>query len=205
MEKKYIQFLVVFLLGGGIGAMAIYLVTNASGLEEAEQPVVQKVFEKKVVNDTVYLTREKRAKDHEEEHEEIEVQVEPRDTLDDVIDSLVLREDTNNVSDDLIVSERMASSIKVKLRKYQEEDSVDVAEIFNVKSEHYNAEMNVQFWTSPLQLTGYELSRNTLKLFGFDPRQAVLLQAKEGNRLQLVIDTMSFELRKTDKFISLEL
>lgn len=205
MEKKYIQFLVVFLLGGGIGAMAIYLVTNASGLDEAEQPVVQKVFEKKVVKDTVYLPRKKRAEDHEEEHEEIEVQVEPRDTLDDVIDSLVLREDTNNVSDDLIVSERMASSIKVKLRKYQEEDSVDVAEIFNVKSEHYNAEMNVQFWTSPLQLTGYELSRNTLKLFGFDPRQAVLLQAKEGNRLQLVIDTMSFELRKTDKFISLEL
>lgn len=205
MEKKYIQFLVVFLLGGGIGAMAIYLVTNASGLDEAGQPVVQKVFEKKVVKDTVYLPRKKRADYHEEEHEEIEVQVEPRDTLDDVIDSLVLREDTNNVSDDLIVSERMASSIKVKLRKYQEEDSVDVAEIFNVKSEHYNAEMNVQFWTSPLQLTGYELSRNTLKLFGFDPRQAVLLQAKEGNRLQLVIDTMSFELRKTDKFISLEL
>ncbi|SFT34756.1 hypothetical protein SAMN05216474_0020 [Lishizhenia tianjinensis] len=204
MEKKYIQFLIVFLLGSGIGALVIYLATGSVNQEEETQKLVKTVYKPKVVRDTVYLSKKEKSSSQDEDETYPEV-LEERDTLDTVIDSLVLWEDTNNVSDDLIVSEQMSSSVKVKLRKFQESDSVDVEDIFNVKSEHYASEMTVQFWTSPLQLTGYELSRNTLKLFGFDPRQAVLLQAKEGNRLQLVIDTMSFELRKTDKFISLEL
>ena len=204
MEKKYIQFLIVFLLGSGIGALVIYLATGSVNQEEETQKLVKTVYKPKVVRDTVYLSKKEKSSSQNEDETYPKV-MEERDTLDTVIDSLVLWEDTNNVSDDLIVSEQMSSSVKVKLRKFQESDSVDVEDIFNVKSEHYASEMTVQFWTSPLQLTGYELSRNTLKLFGFDPRQAVLLQAKEGNRLQLVIDTMSFELRKTDKFISLEL
>ncbi|MDX1445963.1 hypothetical protein [Lishizhenia sp.] len=205
MEKKYIQFLTVFLIGSGVGALVIYFAMKASGPEEETQQLVKTVYQPKVIRDTVYLTKKEEHTVQKQQDEDVEENADQKDTLDLVIDSLVLTEDTNNVSDDLIVSERMNSSIKVKLRKYQETDSVDVEEIFNVKSEHYNSEITVQFWTSPLQLTGYELSRNTLKLFGFDPRQAVLLQAKEGDRMQLVIDTMSFELRKTDKFISLEL
>lgn len=205
MEKKYIHFLIVFLVGGGVGALAIFLVMESATPEKNAQQLVKTIYQPKVVRDTVYLMPKENPSIEKQVEEEPVEEPKEKDTLEVVIDSLVLTEDTNNVSDDLIVSERMNSSVKVKLRKYQETDSVDVEEIFNVKSEHYNSEITVQFWTSPLQLTGYELSRNTLKLFGFDPRQAVLLQAKEGDRMQLVIDTMSFELRKTDKFISLEL
>lgn len=195
--------LLLGVLGGTCLGVAIGYV-SFSGNEPVEpEIIVEHHVKKRVVTDTVYIPSKKQKKLSYTEPKDVEEFV--IDSLEVEADTTVLQEDTNNVSDDLIVSETMSSQIKVKLRKELSNDSLDVEEMFNVKSEHFANELNVQFWTSPLQLTGYELSRNTLKLFGFDPRQAVFLQTGDGKELRLKIDTLDFQLRKTEKFISLDL
>src|SRR5690606_7957815 len=82
-----------------------------------------------------------------------------------------------------------------------EVDSTDVALLLNMKSNSYSDDIIVEFWQSPLNLTGYELSRNKLKLFGFNPNESISLQI-EDNEDQLILntETMSLLLQKTKQF-----
>jgi len=64
----------------------------------------------------------------------------------------------------------------------------------------------VEFWKSPLNITGYELTRNRLKLFGFNPNESISLQLdKNEEQILLNTESLSVVLKKTNQFKTLKL
>jgi len=85
-------------------------------------------------------------------------------------------------------------------------DSTDVEDLLDLKSYAFSQKMTIEFWKSPLNLTGYELSRNKLKLFGFNPTESLHLSlSQNGESLFLNTETMSILLIKSDNFQTLNL
>jgi hypothetical protein len=64
--------------------------------------------------------------------------------------------------------------------------------------------IQIEYWNSPLQLTGYELSKNKLKLFGFDPSQQLVLSERNDKGLDVYFDDELHIFYKTNKFTALE-
>ncbi|MGB0933634.1 MAG: hypothetical protein ACPGU5_05090 [Lishizhenia sp.] len=67
----------------------------------------------------------------------------------------------------------------------------------------FSSELRVEYWNSPLQLTGYELTKNKLKLFGFDPNQKITLREREDKGLNIYIDSTLHVCYKTEKFTAI--
>lgn len=113
--------------------------------------------------------------------------------------------ENEEVFDDDIITERLISKRNVDLT-IQELDSIDTSELLNIKTKSFNDEIIVEFWESPLELTGYELSRNKLKLFGFNPNESISLHFVDSSeKILLKTETVEVYLTKTQKFKSLNL
>jgi len=120
-------------------------------------------------------------------------------------DTSIYTPDDEEVYDSDIITEQLVSKRNVELTLI-ENDTIDESELLNIKSKSFNNSLIVEFWESPLELTGYELSRNKLKLFGFNPNESISLYFdfnKEG--LFMETETIKLYLTKTQKFKSLNL
>lgn len=127
--------------------------------------------------------------------------VEPIDENDTLFNS----DQDLEVFDEDIITERLVSKRNVELTVLRE-DSIDTSELLNIKTKSFNSSMIVEFWESPLELTGYELSRNKLKLFGFNPNESISLQLiNHSEQIILKTETVEVTLSKTQKFKSLNL
>lgn len=105
---------------------------------------------------------------------------------------------TISTIEDEILSETLLLKTIVSLNQPVDTNSIDV--LLNVDSKSFNENLTIEYWNSPLQLTGYELSRNKLKLFGFDPAQSISLLVDNNKTLIAAIDTIQLRLVKTEKF-----
>lgn len=120
-------------------------------------------------------------------------------------DSSIYTPTDEEVYDSDIITERLVSKRNIPV-KLVENDSIDESELLNINSKSFNNSIIVEFWESPLELTGYELSRNKLKLFGFNPNESISLHF-DNNKEELLMqtETIKMYLSKTQKFKSLNL
>lgn len=120
-------------------------------------------------------------------------------------DSSIYTPTDEEVFDGDIITEKLVSKQNIVLT-IVENDSIDESELLNLNSKSFNSSMVVEFWESPLELTGYELSRNKLKLFGFNPNESISLHFdKNKEELLMQTETIKLYLTKTQKFKSLNL
>jgi hypothetical protein len=127
--------------------------------------------------------------------------------LDDSLDSIALWQEDSLDFDDSgeIITEQLITSKKVHI-DWVVNDSLDISELLNKKASSFNETIIVEYWQSPLNLTGYLLNRNKLKLFGFNPDEPITLQVLDEKN-QLILKSSSFLLRlsKSSSFKSIEI
>ncbi len=192
--------------------MIIIIVSLTAGwflghsLSSDKSTKVQKVFiekiKEKVVRDTIKVKelvyKEKTYDDSLTINDSLDLVLDDTsgifnlDSIDQVIDSEIMREELMNTL-----------SLEVE---WITKDSLNVSELLNKKANSFSEKMIIEFWQSPLNLTGYELSRNKLKLFGFNPEESISLQV-EDDKSELILRTKSFVLRlpKTNQFKTVNL
>ncbi|MEX2484605.1 MAG: hypothetical protein WED10_08595, partial [Brumimicrobium sp.] len=169
--KQLFTYLIIFAAGIFVGFLVLYLNPKERIKKEVKTVYRDRKVDTKTVYDTVTVT------------ESLHIETSKSDSLtfdntneSEVIadtDSIVTNgnnEETSEqeVVEDDIIAERMLSKRNLTL-KVVESDSIDDSELLNINTDRYSSNMIVEFWESPLELTGYELTRNKLKLFGFNP------------------------------------
>lgn len=201
MKQKLI-YLFIFILGIGVGYL-FNLLFDTSDKIKTPPPIVVKKVKTEIVKDTVFIQ-----KPNTESLSDINYITDTLEYTDE--DSLNFEEDNSfNTSpeelQEIIFKDELISQRTITVG-IPEVDSTDVALLLNMKSNSYSDDIIVEFWQSPLNLTGYELSRNKLKLFGFNPNESISLQI-EDNEDQLILntETMSLLLQKTKQFKPLKL
>ncbi|MDX1653227.1 MAG: hypothetical protein R3277_12085 [Brumimicrobium sp.] len=198
--KNALIYLFTFILG----AVSCFLVLRFTSLIEITPKVKTVVREKirtKTVRDTVVLTKPSTKKYN------------PSDTL-TFEDSLLIAQSLDTlfdppadeiIVDEDIITERMVSKRNITVIK-EVPDSLDATELLNINANSFSNSITVEFWESPLELTGYELTRNKLKLFGFNPNESITLRlAEDKDYLILKTETLNLILTKSKKFKSLNL
>ncbi len=166
--------------------------------------IVEKI-QKKIIRDTVVITKSVT--------NEISDSLNINNKIDSignevVIDSLETPhfEDITADEEDIIISEKLLSKRLVTVEKIEMDTIQDASELLGMKSETFAEEIMIEFWKSPINITGYELSRNKLKLYGFNPNEKIsLIYNTKTSKLFLNTETMSIVLEKSNQFKKLNL
>jgi hypothetical protein len=193
---KQILINIVFLcIGLGFGALGYSLLIPSETKTKTKTIYVDQMIQE-VVRDTIY------------QEKKIYI-TPPRDSLlasfEESITDTLQKDTLQVIGDDDIDQERLIAQQMVIIKK-QAIDSTDVSKMFDLQSESFADKITIEFWESPLNITGYELTRNKLKLFGFNPNETVSLYlGKQENRLHLKSETMQLVLTKTKQFKTLKL
>lgn len=117
-----------------------------------------------------------------------------------------INSDTNFTKDDIVIIKEQLILSKLIEVSIKESDSLSVEEAFDLKQVNFAEHIVLEFWESPLELTGYELGRNKLKLFGFDPTENIKLShSVDSDLLEVQIGNLSLHLQKTSRFKTLYL
>lgn len=210
--KKFFIYLTILIIGGILGFLASNIINTAPS-QSIETQIVKKV-EEKVIIDTVIVKKkypvvvlEDTTKAVElvsyEDSLYAEVYDETQSEEADIDFSEFISEEDTMMYD--IISDELLSQRTVILA-LPPIDSTDVEDLLDLKSYAFSQKMTIEFWKSPLNLTGYELSRNKLKLFGFNPTESLHLSlSQNGESLFLNTETMSILLIKSDNFQTLNL
>lgn len=201
--KKILLYLLLILVGGTIGySLNSVLKSNDTAQQDPEKIYIEKI-RKKVIRDTVKIKK----------------YIDGPATVDSVFisdtvyisDTLTVNSTDDSPTDDdsgneeVIIMEELISQRTIPLKPIQN-DSTDVSELLNLKSTSFTKDIIVEFWQSPLNLTGYELSRNRLKLFGFNPNESITLQLnKNEEEILFKTETLNIVLVKTKQFKSLKI
>lgn len=216
--KKNVIFLVIGFALGGVAAFLYQHKTSenysdelAQGETASKPKRVEKVIDTLVIEKPIYVTKNDSQK---------------KDALNDslqsnVLDSLATDEFQNvadsvqnesffgsiseEEDDDVIVSEKLVLKKKIKVQT-DLVDSVLVEDVLGKNIQSFTDEINVEYWESPLELTGYELNRSVLKLYGFNPYEALTLHLNEKeNELVVKFGNQAYILSKSSKFKTLYL
>lgn len=210
--KKLFIYLTILIIGGILGFLASNIINTAPS-QSIETQIVKKV-EEKVIIDTVIVKKKSPVVVLEDTTKAVEL-VSYEDSLyAEVYDETQSEEADNDFSEFIseedtmmydIISDELLSQRTVILTP-PPIDSTDVEDLLDLKSYAFSQKMTIEFWKSPLNLTGYELSRNKLKLFGFNPTESLHLSlSQNGESLFLNTETMSILLIKSDNFQTLNL
>lgn len=205
--KHILIYLLVLIFGIGIGyALNSFLRTPSTHLKP-KRIIVNKI-KKEIVQDTIIVEKivhtipqeipneNNAALENNETIDSISITEEQRDDS-----SVEAEEDTNEV----IIQEKLIGQRLTNLN-ITPIDSTDVEAILGVESDAFSKEIIIEFWQSPLDLTGYVLTRNKLKLFGFNPNETISLHlSKDKEHLFLNTETLSILLDKTEQFKNLAL
>ncbi|WP_107037492.1 hypothetical protein [Brumimicrobium mesophilum] len=202
--KKILLYLILLLAGVGIGYLLNSTLHNSELDQKDPETVYVEKIKKKIVRDTIKIKK----------YIDVPSRVDSVFISDTVYlsDSLITDEENKEFlsteedgSEEIIIMEEMISQRTISLTSIPN-DSTDVSEILNLKSSSFSKDIIVEFWQSPLNLTGYELTRNRLKLFGFNPNEVITLQIdKNEEQILLNAESMSLVLRKTKQFKTLKL
>src|SRR5690554_535718 len=210
--KNFFIYLTILIIGGILGFLASNIINTAPS-QSIETQIVKKV-EEKVIIDTVIVKKKSPVVVLEDTTKAVEL-VSYEDSLyAEVYDETQSEEADNDFSEFIseedtimydIISDELLSQRTVILT-LPPIDSTDVEDLLDLKSYAFSQKMTIEFWKSPLNLTGYELSRNKLKLFGFNPTESLHLSlSQNGESLFLNTETMSILLIKSDNFQTLNL
>ncbi|HZH85870.1 MAG TPA: hypothetical protein VFD77_01045 [Brumimicrobium sp.] len=201
--KQGVIYLLILIGGIGIGYIFNLLFNAPTENEtETEKVIVQKV-KKKIIRDTVQVERIVYTSTVDTSN--IAESLEYADSLDYAYDEESNQYYSSEESEEIIIKEELISQRTISLAP-PKNDSTDVSKLLDLKSNAFSNEIIVEFWQSPLNITGYELSRNKLKLFGFNPNESISLHlGTNEDQLFLNTDSMSLLLQKTKQFKTLKL
>jgi hypothetical protein len=217
--KFNVSHIVTLIFGSLIGVLIGFLLfrQNKDINHVAEQKESIKIVTEKV-SDTVIVK------------EEVFIEVPVSDTLSDKVqvdssfinDTLPkVQDSTSNDSDDYltiinndeqteddleVIKDKLLDKVNATLEINELDDSLNVESALNKEVIPFSEVMNIEFWSSPLDLTGYELSTKKLKLYGFNPKEIIRLQYNKGqDYIQCTIGDLSLKLKKTERFKTLYL
>src|SRR5690554_143511 len=201
--KQGVIYLLILIGGIGIGYIFNLLFNAPTENEtETEKVIVQKV-KKKIIRDTVQVERIVYTSTVDTSN--IAESLEYADSLDYTYDEESNQYYSSEESEEIIIKEELISQRTISLAP-PKNDSTDVSKLLDLKSNAFSNEIIVEFWQSPLNITGYELSRNKLKLFGFNPNESISLHlGTNEDQFFLNTDSMSLLLQKTKQFKTLKL
>lgn len=221
-KASHILMLIIgSLIGLLIGYMVFYV--NENSKKETSENQNIKVITKKI-KDTVVVNKK------------IYVEVPISDTLTDTLNILLAIQDTladtnqdtldpsieedifvfiNDDQDDVqekeedefeVITDKLIKKINKELKINEGNDLSDPEQIFNKEVNPFNSVLIIEFWTSPLELTGYELTSKRLKLYGFNPDEKLnLIYSKGTDYIEFNIGDNLLKLKKTDRFKTLYL
>tara|TARA_R110002049_G_C9064561_1_gene554440 strand:+ start:149 stop:784 length:636 start_codon:yes stop_codon:yes gene_type:complete len=197
---KYLLVISVFLIGGLIG---FFVGKNSTVIIEKRN----KITEAQVITEVVYDTIIKK--------EVIEVPVPviivdslsldttPIESVDttEVTDQIEIK-DTSEIDSDIVIRrERMIKSKKYQIIFLTEEIKKDTAlkEMLGIK-ESKITELIVEFWESPLNFSGYKLSKNKLILYGLSDQ--FKYQIYKRNKVYYIgFEDILYGLKETQEFL----
>ena len=197
---KYLLVISVFLIGGLIG---FFVGKNSTVIIEKRN----KITEAQVITEVVYDTIIKK--------EVIEVPVPviivdslsldttPIESVDttEVTDQIEIK-DTSEIDSDIVIRrERIIKSKKYQIIFLTEEIKKDTAlkEMLGIK-ESKITELIVEFWESPLNFSGYKLSKNKLILYGLSDQ--FKYQIYKRNKVYYIgFEDILYGLKETQEFL----
>lgn len=213
--KKGILYTVILLLGVGIG-FGINVLLNTNSSESSPVKVEKVIIEKvktKTITDTlivkelvrVPVLQDSLLNDYENNSDTLLLTGITGSNYGDNEQAEPNENPEEEPEEDIIVKDELLTKRTLKIEPLPP-DSSDVSELLNLNTNEFSDRILVEFWQSPLNITGYELSRNKLKLFGFNPTEAIGLKLNHtGDRLLLNTETMSIVLEKKNQFQTLNL
>lgn len=195
---KYIIAIGIFIAGGLTG----YFIGNSSSLNEVavdESPTTE--FITQTVHDTIIKTTQINVV---EPSDEIDSLIELNDSLIAAQDSLLsLTETDTNDSDISISREVMEKSVWLSVQIIEEidesEDSL-VKEMMGIQ-ESMPTKLLVEFWQSPLNFSGYKLSKSKLVMYGM-PSQLTYKLYRNKSKYYFSTENVFYELKETESFLS---
>lgn len=105
-----------------------------------------------------------------------------------------------------VITDKLLEKATTNLEIIEEQDSLNIESVLNKEVLPFNEILNIEFWSSPLDLTGYELSAKKLKLYGFNPSETIRARYTKGqDYIQFQIGDLSLKLKKTERFKTLYL
>ena len=204
--KRILIYILILLFGILIGYVFNNVFQNDKDNQQNKKVYIDKI-KNKIIKDTVFVEKE--------------IYVPSKNAANDT--GIVVKKDTvvdssltNNLentdaepeiidTNEVIISEKKIDQ-RVAFLTPSPIDSTDVEALLGVESDAFASEIIIEFWQSPLDLTGYALTRNKLKLFGFNPNETFTLQlSKDKEHLFLNTETLSILLEKTKQFKNLSL
>jgi hypothetical protein len=197
---KYVIIILVFIVGGGIG----YFIGKESTVREKEKA---EKFKPAVITEVVYDTIVKK------EQVEVPIYIETSDSLTEIEDSLMDAEiadslsgintkDTLSEDQNIVIRrERLIKSMQIPITFLTEEVQKDTI-IKDLLGIHENkvTRMRVEFWESPLNFTGYKMSKNKLLLYGLSDQFTYQIYKK--NKIYYIgYEDILYQLKETQEFL----
>ena len=203
--KKFFTYMMFMVIGGFLGYYINEFYKPKNQVRRTPENVYVETIKTQIIKDTIEI----------EKIIEIPIETKPEiasenmshfDTLAQDLDSSVFIDSVQNINyEEVIITEELIAQRIISPLKI-EKDTSDVSELLNLKTMSFADDIMVEFWQSPLNITGYELTRNKLKLFGFNPNESISLQLNnEDDQILLNTESMSLTLYKTDQFKTLKL
>ncbi len=200
--KKVIIFVIIvvsaFLLGRYTGDNHL---TEGQPETSTEKVYIDRIKEK-IIHDTIRIEKSVVV---DEQAKDTSKNTQTTGSQDSVVKKDTSKQDDSTMIDPAIVEEELLERRTIILQ-WNPRDSVGVSELLNKNAQSFSREIIVEFWSNPLNITGYELNRNKLKLFGFHPEETIQLEIKDDDRtLFLHSESLHLRLEKTEQFKSLQL
>ncbi|MFT5823580.1 MAG: hypothetical protein ACI8ZM_004842 [Crocinitomix sp.] len=196
---KYLIFIGLFAAGGVTG----YFVGTNQSFNEVEIPTNETERITEFIYDTIV----------ERERIEVPVYKTPIDTVTEEFDTLdfkllldtlkndILPRDTANEEGLNIKRDEQIATIRIPiiyLESNVEKDSI-IKDLLGI-NENLPTEMVAQFWSSPLNFSGYKLSKNTLILYGLSEQYKYTVYYKD-DIYYLTNEAVFYVLRETQQFL----
>lgn len=200
--KQGVTYLLILIGGIGIGYAINAFLTKPQEIQTKTETVVVEKVKKEIVRDTVEVEKIVHYPLPSDSIQRAEKVVQVDSINHNIYNSI------DHIEDD--TEEIIIKEVLISMKTYTLEevplDSTDVSALLELKSNAFAKDIIVEFWQSPLNLTGYELTRNKLKLFGFNPNESISLRiGNQEDQIILNTDSMSLLLQKTKQFKSLKL
>lgn len=203
--KRTLIYLSLLLVGIGIG----YLLNFDWSPKETVHQVPEKIYIEKVKKEIIRDTIEIEKIVNVPIVKDTTIETDTLKTTDSLtmgkIEEIEIVNNNSIENEEIIIMEELIAQRTIPLQ-FPVNDSTDVEEMLNFKTSAFSDEIIVEFWQSPLNITGYELTRNKLKLFGFNPSESISLHLDKSEE-QLTLDTESMDilLQKSKQFKTLKL
>lgn len=198
---KYLVVIGVIAVAGVAGYfIGVNLTENKFDLELADnEPVTEYVYDTIVKNKRVEVPVYIEANDTiQDQQDSLEIEV-----VDDTLMQSINSKDTSNSGEEISIRrDELIGSKRIPIIYLEEpikKDSI-MKELLGIKESH-PTDMIVQFWRSPLNFTGYKLSKNTLILYGL-PEQFNYKIYYKNHLHYLSSEGFFYVIKETQEFLS---